>query len=57
MIAFYPVQRDSAVVYLAVELLRARKYVYHRLLAIVDVGKRVETRCSEKGFLNSEAIG
>jgi hypothetical protein len=51
MIAFYPVLCDSAVVYLAVELLGARKYVNHCLLAIIDVGERVE------GIFNSEAIG
>jgi hypothetical protein len=57
MITVYPVQCDSAVVYSAVELLGARKYVYHCLLAIVDVGERVVTRRGEKGILNSEAIG
>jgi hypothetical protein len=57
MIAFYPVQRDSAVVYLAVELLGACKYVYHHLLAIVDVGERVVTRRGKKVILISEAIG
>ncbi len=57
MIVLYPVLRDSAVVYSAVELPGAHKYVYHCLLAIVDVGERVVTRRGKKGILNLEAIG
>ena len=57
MIAFYPIRCDSAVVYLAVELLGAHKNVYHCLLAILDVGECVVTRRGKKGILNLEAIG
>jgi hypothetical protein len=42
---------------MAMKLLGAHTYIYHRLFTIIDVGEYVVIKRSEEIILNSEAIG